>query len=538
MPGARRLAGALALGLFLATPSTAVAEGSGVVFEDVDRDGVRDAEERGLEGVVLSDGRQVVRTDAAGRYRLPEREGFVRLTCPDDFECPAWFARGAADFALVPAPSPDEFFFIQISDAHVFEDIRDFQAFSMPLPAWLPQSVTAWLTLRFLVQISGLADADEVAARLRQAVAPYRNVGESSDLEVVSEYFAEVFEPGSELGRVGKLARAAVAEVAALRPAFVVSTGDLVLEGNNSSPEAIERWFLFYEEITGATGLRFYNTIGNNEIAGNSNDDFSPDDPRYGKHFFRAFYGPTHYSFDHGPYHFVALDTHRPAPSFFRPKWWDYGRMEDDVRDWLDADLAAHRGRVLVVLNHEPFHDDASWGFDYEPASDDGLFAKHSVDWVLAGHIHRNGSGRSGTTRHVTTGALSGGRWVAPANVNERGYRLFYARDGQLYHAWKRLGEPLVELILADGGAPDEIEVIGVAADRDGPFTGVEVRLDGAPLVLEPWGDYFVRVRLDPGALERDPAQLELHAIAADGRVERAELSIRRSPPRADAGDR
>jgi len=49
--------------------------------------------------------------------------------------------------------------------------------------------------------------------------------------------------------------------------------------------------------------------------------------------------------------------------------------MEPDVRSWLEADLEASRGRVFVVLNHEPFHVDPSWPIDeLQPADDEGLF--------------------------------------------------------------------------------------------------------------------------------------------------------------------
>lgn len=47
--------------------------GSGQVFEDRDGDGLRDAGEPGLAGIPMSNGRDIVRTDARGFYRLPER---------------------------------------------------------------------------------------------------------------------------------------------------------------------------------------------------------------------------------------------------------------------------------------------------------------------------------------------------------------------------------------------------------------------------------------------------------------------------------
>jgi len=42
-----------------------------VVFHDRNRNGVRDAGEPGVPNVLVSNQREVVKTDAQGRYRLP-----------------------------------------------------------------------------------------------------------------------------------------------------------------------------------------------------------------------------------------------------------------------------------------------------------------------------------------------------------------------------------------------------------------------------------------------------------------------------------
>lgn len=47
----------------------------GTVFRDDNGDGRRDPRERGLEGVKVSNGRELVVTDSQGRYALPKREG-------------------------------------------------------------------------------------------------------------------------------------------------------------------------------------------------------------------------------------------------------------------------------------------------------------------------------------------------------------------------------------------------------------------------------------------------------------------------------
>ncbi|UCE87202.1 MAG: metallophosphoesterase, partial [Deltaproteobacteria bacterium] len=454
-----------------------------------------------------------------------------------------------------PARSADDFFFIQITDVHAYPEAADFGALPGLIPGWIPDRMAAWATLRAMQKAYAPRTRDDIVAVLRDALGPERDVARARPTTVFLRYFDAFLEPGSALGRVGPAVRGALAEVASLAPSFVISTGDLVLEGNQGEPEAIDRWFRFYRDETRALGIPFYETIGNNEIAGDRNDAFAPDDPRYGKYFFEKYHGPTHFSFDRGPFHFAALDTHRPEPRAGEPKRWVYERMESAVRDWLDADLAAHPDRVLVVLNHEPFHIDPSWteriGDDAEPADDEGLLARHRVAYAIAGHVHWNGFEERDGTTHITTGALSGFRWALPAELHPRGYRLFYAKDGRLYSAWKEIGKPVVGFVdpvgrerspLFPGSkAPAAaerltapVDVVAVAADADGAFAAGSLTLDGEPLEVEPWGRYFLHARLDAADLGSGERILALTAKSADGRVYRATLALRVAPGAAE----
>jgi 3',5'-cyclic AMP phosphodiesterase CpdA len=501
----------------LAAPSSA--DYTGTVFVDTDGDGVRRVDEAGLAGVVVTNGRDVVRSDPVGRYALPEHGEFVYLTRPDRFGCEIWYRTGGGDFALTPAVGTpaDEFFFIQVSDAHVYDRTSDFAEFSSPaIPWWFPQYLADWLTVRTLQRVYG----EHVVDRLREAVRPWVDAGDLGDVAAFRAYSDEVRREGSPLGDVVGAARAAIAEVEGLGPDFVIQTGDLILEGNFATAEAVERWLRFYLSLA-SPDLERYDTIGNNEIAGSSNDAFPPSDPSYGKQPFRSHFGPTYYSFDRGAFHFVALDTHRFAPTADEPEHWDFNRMEPEVAAWLDADLAAHADRVLVVLNHEPFHFDPAWPFEGDPnqtAQDEGLFAKHGVAWVLTGHTHFNSFWPEDGVTHLTTGALSGLRWVLPASVHARGYRLFYARDGGLYSSWKATGE----VVLARSqGAERPGEIVLVAADRSGPFATLALDRDGQRLPLERWGAYFARI-----PLAADGGPLVVTATRADGTSERLELDV------------
>lgn len=94
----------------------------GIVFLDLDGDGVRDGDERGVAGVAVSNQRAVVRTDDGGRYHLADRgTGVVFVALPDGHRAVGSFWRPAAsqvDFALAAQPVAETFTFVHGSDPH------------------------------------------------------------------------------------------------------------------------------------------------------------------------------------------------------------------------------------------------------------------------------------------------------------------------------------------------------------------------------------------------------------------------------------
>lgn len=102
---------------------------SGAVFDDGNGNGVRDAGEPGLPGVVVSDGAAVVATGADGSYALPAvaaRHVFV-VTPGDRRAAFGWYHAAAArvDFALAPAPVAARWRFAHLSDPHVSGENAD-----------------------------------------------------------------------------------------------------------------------------------------------------------------------------------------------------------------------------------------------------------------------------------------------------------------------------------------------------------------------------------------------------------------------------
>ena len=105
---------------------------TGAVYDDANSNGKRDAGERGLGGVAVSDGREVVASGADGAYRLslaPE-SSVVFVSLPDGRACPGGFWRpisdsnagaSAVDFGLTAESSGASLTFIHASDTHLCE---------------------------------------------------------------------------------------------------------------------------------------------------------------------------------------------------------------------------------------------------------------------------------------------------------------------------------------------------------------------------------------------------------------------------------
>ena len=76
--------------------------------------------------------------------------------------------------------------------------------------------------------------------------------------------------------------------------------------------------------------------------------------------------------------------------------------------------------------------------------------------------------------------------------------------------------------------APGEgIEVVAVAADAEGPFARVSLRLGEEQIPLEEWGRYFFRASVP----SRESGTLWLTAERATGETLRASLALQRVEP-------
>lgn len=243
----------LAVTLSLACSSVVLADvARGVVFEDANRDGVRQLGESGLEGVRVSNGRDVVLTDDAGRYEIEAIAGeAVFVIKPAGYAVPL-DAQNKPRFFYVHEPkgSPMGLQYPGVAPTGALPEAIDFPLHAQDEPD------------RFSVVLLGDPQP--------------RNLGEL-------EYFAHDI--------IADIRQSDFASDAA----FVFSLGDIMFDNL--------ALFEPYNEYMALLGKPVHNVHGNHDM----NFDV-PNDTNADATWLRVF-GPTTYAFDYGKAHFIVMDN-------------------------------------------------------------------------------------------------------------------------------------------------------------------------------------------------------------------------------------
>lgn len=219
----------------------------GVVYHDRNQNGVRDSGEPGIPNVLVSNQREVVRTDSKGRYRLPVGEDTKIFVIKPR----GW--RTAIDADNVP-----RFYYIH-----------------------KPQGSPP-------VRYRGVAPTGPLPASVDFPLYPQR---ESERFTVLM--FGDT-QP-RDLREVSYIAHDVLRELIGTREAaFGIVLGDVVFDDLTVMPPLIQ--------AVGRIGIPFYYVLGNHDM----NYD-SPDDEHSDETWERVF-GPNYYAFQCGHVHFLVLD--------------------------------------------------------------------------------------------------------------------------------------------------------------------------------------------------------------------------------------
>lgn len=353
----------------------------GVVYEDRDADGRRDAGEPGLPGVLVSNGREIAQTDADGAYELPAADDTILFVIK-----PRGF-RTALDERNLP-----RFFYVHKPDGSPDEGFR--YPGSEPTGP-LPESVDFGLIPQ--------EEPESFTVLVFGDTQPYT-------LEEVDYVARDVLVPLKEQGAHGA--------------AFVISLGDLV--GDDLS------LFEPLNEAQALLGLPFYNVIGNHDMnfmAGHS-DATASDPDRYSDETYEATYGPATYAFAYGGAHFIVLDDvvwhgYKGLRKNGRPVNSNYtGGLREDQLAFVAAYLEHVPEDELVVLSmHIPFaHGEQAIARQGELL---GLLSGRPHTLSLSGHTHIQehlffgsadgyvsaGGGQNGAEHHHLNSVTVSGSW-------------------------------------------------------------------------------------------------------------------------------
>jgi len=341
---------------------------TGVVFHDRNGNGVRDRFDAGIRGVALSNGREVVRSDIRGRYRLPVDDDFTLFVVKPS----GWAVETDANnlprfyYSHKPAGSVDSYF-----------------------PGIAPTGPRP-------------ASIDFPLTRRREA----------SVFDVVLFGDTQPY----QVSEVDLLSHDIVEELIGVDAAFGITLGDVV--GDDLS------LFEPLNRSVGLIGIPWYNVPGNHDLNFDANGDSNSDET------FERTYGPGSYAFEYGRAHFIVLDdvvygglleTGNTTQNYV-------GGLSDDQLSFVRGYLAhVPRDHLVVVAMHIPLAGPAPI---FEVPQRRELFAaleSHPNSFSIASHMHTQSheffgpdEGHHGPSphHHLIQGTTSGSWWLgAPDEV-------------------------------------------------------------------------------------------------------------------------
>ena len=273
-----------------------------------------------------------------------------------------------------------------------------------------------------------------------------------------------------------------IAELNETAPAFVVSTGDLVAEGNGATVVEAEQWFDVYENGASSLTMPLYNAVGNHDVIGIYSDEVAATDPGYGEGLFISRFGPTYYSFDWGQYHCIVLDPNDLVDGK------QVYQISASQLQWLKDDLKRRKSAPLLIFFHEPT---ASWKNRAEFLEVlNGQSAR-----LFCGHLHQDIMTDATDVSEQITGAACGEWWHgANPDGEPAGYRIVSVKGDEVDSLYKGTGH---ERTIDPGLDPivnGQVDLAIKIYSKNGPVSS-EVTYqvdDGEPIAMaiddgQPW---------------------------------------------------
>lgn len=374
---------------------------TGFVFDDANKNSTKDKSEKGIEGVQVTNGRDVVTTDAEGRYNLPVYDDMnVSVTQPAGWQVPV-DADQFAQFSYVHKPkgSPSDLKFGGLKPTGPVPEFVNFPMAKSEATGAAAQSC---------------AVAADTQTYDKQEVE-YARKGATQDLAARDDYAG----------------------------CGIMLLGDNVGDDLSLNPDLRS----LYREANGPVRA----------LPGNHDQDYDVDSDADATDTYREDFGATYYSFEVGETHFIALDNiEYKGQKAGGKNGGYYEKVGKQQLEWLKNDLAnVPADKQVVVYSHAPIvyyeevvTDDAAEFYD--------VLAGHENVVTVGGHTHTLETLRKGDSRkewaeagidslpadQIVAGAVSGD-WYS-GGLNENGVPHAYTKDA---------AEPGVYTLTFNGGA-------------------------------------------------------------------------------------
>ncbi len=218
-----------------------------------------------------------------------------------------------------------------------------------------------------------------------------------------------------------------------LKPDFVITGGDLIMDALRQRHSRADSLYNLYQETVKALQMPVYNTMGNHEIYGiYSGSGADPDDPDYGEKMFENKFGKSFYSFNYKGWKFMILNSIEDSghDSYL-------GLIDPKQVEWIKEEIQkTDPATPIVISTHIPFLTVETQKYQGTTLANDSslviingkeiidLFKGYNLKLVLQGHLHIYEDIYIDSIHFITGGAICGGWWRGPYLGHEEGFIL------------------------------------------------------------------------------------------------------------------
>ncbi len=215
----------------------------------------------------------------------------------------------------------------------------------------------------------------------------------------------------------------AIQEANRLHPSFVIVTGDLVNRPFDTAQ--IREYHSVVSKI--ASDIPLYSVAGNHDVGNKP----SPENIAA----YNIAFGPDYYSFHCKSMLGIVLNSvYLSAPNNVKEKAED---QEKWLLQLLDSSRAMNFKHIMVFLHHPLFLKTANEKDEYFNIPSEtrkrylDLFKKYGIQYVFAGHYHRNSFGMADGIHMVTTGPVG-----KPLGNDPSGFRIITINGKRVEHTY------------------------------------------------------------------------------------------------------